>query len=189
MAYSHTTGDSFEGSGEWLKEPGSYHALVSDVNESPVDKEGRLREGVAFEATYAVMTGTVDGQRDKTLTDLFYEPRPSDTNEQQERARLKIDRFLLATSLIKPSDKGKDVTVELSEAAGRQIVFKAEKAKTGTYLRTYSDIYHVDDPSVAAIPKDKDGLKLIPPERRWIGANAPKPAAKPSVAKPNPADM
>jgi hypothetical protein len=191
MGFKHQSGSSVDLPGDWLKEPGSFHVIVDRVDEEVDDKNGQIIAGAAFRVHYIVLAGTVDGQKEKTYKDIFYHPKPADTEEQQTKAILKMDRFFIAASLMKPEQVGCEVDVDLNAAAGRQMILRlVTNKKNPGYLDCWQEIYHVDDPAVQAVPKDVVALARIPKDRRMIGGQpAPKKPASPPAAKPDPANL
>lgn len=179
--------------GDLLKTPGIFHFIVQAIEESPVtNHQGQVIDGAAFRAECVVIGGTVDGMKNRIYRELFFEPKPQDTEDQQVRARLKIDRFLLASSLIKESDKDKDVEIDLQHAVGRQVVMKLELKSDGKNLTAWQDIYHVDDPAIAHAMKAEDSVKALAlitnPDLRLIGGRPPvAPTPKPAAPKVDPA--
>lgn len=177
----HRTGGDFN-TGGFLSEPGTYHLCVTDATENPTNKSGGLIDNAAFRVSCEVLSGTVAGQEHKTIDILFFHPKATDKNEGAF-ARKKIDRFLLAVSLVGDDDKDKDIDIDITKCVGRQFVAKLEQdEENAKFLRVaFADIYHVDDPAVKAVPKNEDALKLMPAALRKIG-NQPA-AAKPGKAK------
>jgi hypothetical protein len=177
----HRTGKDFQtGGGKFLSEPGTYHLMIADVTENPVDKHGKLMSNAAFRATMSTMAGTVEGQEDKIVNLTWWHPTPGD--DKADFDVKKIDRFLLATDLIKAGDKESQVEIDVKKAIGRHVVVRLQKPKDSEFLKmNYADIFHIDDPEAASCPKKESVLKLIPASHRKIGG---KPAGPP---KPGPA--
>jgi hypothetical protein len=99
-------------------------------------------------------------------------------------AKKKLDRFFLAVGLLteKQIRDKEQVSIDLQEANGRQFVAKLDKEKEDAKFLSlsFADIFHVDDPAVAAVPKHKGLLSLIAPSLRQIGMPTQQAAAKPA---------
>ncbi len=188
--------EDIDGQSNFLSEPGTYHAVVIAVDEAPTSKAGVLLEG--FRVDFAVLDGTVAGQKDKQFDIMFFKPKLTDKNGG-EFAKRKQARFAIATGILPRAEPGKRVTVDLQQANGRQLVVELEHQKdqqTGQPTKflqlAWANIYHVDDPAVAKVPKDTTALSLLPAELRKKPADfARQPAGQgngtPKAAKPAPA--
>ena len=190
MSWEYETGGDLSSGGKFLKEPGTYHLLVSSVDEPPVLSKGNNPQpidNVAFKVNLSVCDGTVEGQKDKTTDILFFAPKLGGKDDGAF-ARKKIDRFLVATGMLTEEQvlsKAK-VSLNLQDIEGRQLVAKFQMDRDDKYLElAFSDLWHVDEPDVATVPKDKEALSLIPTSLRKIGAK-PKPEAKRSPPKEKP---
>jgi len=188
--------EDIDGQSNFLTEPGTYHAVVIAVDEAPTSKAGVLLEG--FRVEFAVLDGTVAGQKDKQFDIMFFKPKLTDKNGG-EFAKRKQARFAIATGILPRAEPGKRVTVDLQQANGRQLVVELEHQKDMTtgeptkFLQlAWANIYHVDDPAVAKVPKDATALSLLPDElrkkpadfaRQPVGqSNGKPPAAKSATA-------
>ena len=175
----YQAGEDFSAGG-FLDEPGWYHLVVVDVSAPPTKRDGSLIDNGFFSLHVQVLTGSVSGQEEKTTTLTFFHPRDTDKDGGEFRRKVN-DRAFLATGILRPEDKGKQVSIDLDAMRGRQIIAKLEKSKDEKYLQlAFSEIYHVDDPAVKSTPKSADALKLIPVDQRMVGSKAP-PAPKPSA--------
>lgn len=192
--FDYEAGGDLSNGGQWLAEEGTFHLNIVEMQEEPVDKNGNLISGAAFRVACVVCDGTVANQQDKTVDITFFRPKPTDKNEGAF-AKKKIDRFLVATSLATEQqikDKAK-LSIDLQDAVGSQFVAKLEferddsgQPKSKFLSLSFADIFHVDDSAVAAVPKNKDCLALLPPSQRIVKqANAPAstPAAKQTAVK------
>lgn len=190
--------DDFDGQSNFLAEPGTYHVVVTAVDESPTAKNGTLIDG--FRVEFAVLDGTVAGQKDKQFDLLFFKPKLTDKNNG-EFAKRKQARFAIATGILPKAEPGQRVTVDLEQAMGRQLVVELEHQKDQTtgqptkFLQlAWANIYHVDDPAVAKVPKDAVAIGLLPAELRknpeefarqptGKGNGSPRQAVKPTAEK------
>lgn len=170
MTFSHQTGDDFS-SGTFLKEPGWYHLCVTEMDETPINRQGQLIDNAAFRVHFEALAGTVGGQEGKAGELTFFHPRPT-SKDGGKFARKKIDRFLLAVGLIDENVKGKAVDIDVQQAVGRHFVAKLEANEHGYLELAFTEVYHPDDPAVAHQPKDAAAM-AIPGTWRKIGA---KPA-------------
>jgi hypothetical protein len=169
-----TTEDVGGASDQYLSEPGTYHCVITSMAEGEGPK-GSPIDG--FTVGLAVLDGTVGGQKDKQTNLCLFSPDRSKDNKSQEWARKKQTAFVIAAGLLNLSDLGKKVNIDLNEAVGRQIVltFENNEYNGQTQLRlAWANIYHVDDPRVAKIPKDKEALGIIQSgQRRTVDYFAP----------------
>ena len=183
--------EDFDVGSSFLSEPGTYHVVVLHVDEQPVGRNSQLLDG--FRVDFAVLDGTVAGQKDKQCELMFFRPKMTDKNNG-EFAKRKQGRFALATGIIPKAEPGQRVTVDLQQAAGRQLVIEVERQtdqQTGQPTKflqlAWANIYHVDDPAVAKIPKDAVALSLLPAGLRKKPEDfaKPKPGTAGQTAKPN----
>lgn len=189
--------EDIDGQSNFLTEPGTYHAVVIAVDEAPTTKAGVLLEG--FRVEFAVLDGTVAGQKDKQFDILFRLPDLTKSQKSAEMRKRQQARFALATGILSQASPGQRVMVDLQQANGRQLVVELEHQKDMTtgeptkFLQlAWANIYHVDDPAVAKVPKDATALSLLPAELRKKPAdfarqpagqsNGKAPAAKPAPA-------
>jgi hypothetical protein len=177
MAFKHQTGDDFSTGGTFLREPGTYHVCVTELDENPAKRDGSLIDNAAFRVYFEVLTGTVKGQEEKTGDIIFFYPKLQSKNEGAF-ARKKIDRFLLSVGLVSEADKSKDLEVDLRQAIGRHFIVKLEHDDEQKFLQVaFADIFHVDDPAVKDIPKNAAAM-AIGGTWRLVGAKAREPAKK-----------
>jgi hypothetical protein len=185
MSFNYETGGDVTTGSTWLDQPGTYHLNIVDVDESPTNKDGRLIDNAAFRIACTVGDGTVRDQTDKTIDICFFHPKSTDKNGGA-MAKKKLDRFFLAVGLLteKQIRDKEQVSIDLQEANGRQFVAKLDKEKEDAKFLSlsFADIFHVDDPAVAAVPKYKGLLSLIAPSLRLIGM--PTAAQQQAAAKP-----
>ena len=184
MSFDYQTGGDTSTGGKFLTEPGTYHCLVTAVTENPTNPKGELIDNAAFRVDLAILEGTSPNQKDKVKDFVLFNPKPSDKNEGAF-AKKRFDFFFLAAGLLtKQQIENKEkVSIDLQSAVGKQIVCKFQMDDNDKYLElAFADIFHVDDPAVKEVPKDKDSLAMLPPSQRWIGD---KPAdKKPADKKP-----
>lgn len=174
----HRTGTD-QSTGGFLKEPGTYHLIVTDATEQPINKDGAIIDNAAFRLVCEVLAGTVAGQENKIVELLFFYPKPSDKNEGAF-ARKKIDRYLMAANLMTDEQKDADLEVDIVRTIGTQFIATLELDDTEKFLRlAFCEIYHIDDPAKKTVPKDEKALKLIASSKRRIGSR-PAAATKPS---------
>ena len=157
--------DEMVGGSLYLDEPGTYHVVVTEVDEQPEKSSGELLDG--FRVKFSVLAGTVPGQEDKLVSILFFNPNMA-SKDGGAFAKRKQAKFLYATGLLDETNLGKRVSIELSDAVGRQCVIQLEKQDDESrFLQLcYDNIWHVDHPDAAKFPKNEDALKLIPSNLR-----------------------
>lgn len=164
----YETGKDFGPGGKYLDEPGTYHMHITEIDETPTDKNNCVIPDAMFRVTMKVLAGTTEGQEEKVHGELFFQPRG-----ENDFSKKKIDRFLLATGLIGEADKGKVVEIDLQKATFRQVMIQLEKrqSRDREFLNmAQARIYHVDDGDVRDMPKNEKALRMIPPDQRRIGS-------------------
>ena len=176
MGFKHTTSGDISTGGSWLAEPGTYHLCITHVEENPTKKDGTLIPNAAFRVDLEALAGTVEGQKGKTIDLILFYPK-SDSKDGGAFAKKKIERLFLSTCLATQEQlttPGVELDIDIADMKGRQIVAKFEEEETDRGKKmlqlAFADIFHVDDPAVAGIPKDAGFLKLIPAALRWVGA-------------------
>ncbi len=144
--------DAGASGGNFLSEPGTYHCQVN----------GLKHENGKVIAELAVITGTVEGQGDKTCNISFWDGKLTDKDDGNF-ARVKQARLFIACDLMTPAQLGGQVNIELEKAEGRQLIIKLEKNKNDDrYLEVAgASVWHIDDPSAASYPKSAEALQLI----------------------------
>lgn len=190
MALRHNAGGDVSTGGNWMSEPGIYHMLVVESTEQPTKRDGSPISEAICRVTLSCLAGTVDGQRDKGFDLTFWHGKPGD-EKSQAYATKRLDRFFLATGLMTRAEIEQKVSkdIELADANGRQLVLELEERESATGKKfldlKFAEIYHVDDPAVASVPKDAAALKLISASLRWPGGKpAGGPASKPQQPAP-----
>lgn len=181
MGFEHQTGGDVSTGGSWLADPGTYHLCITDVQETPTNNKGELISNAAFRVACTVCDGTVPNQKDKTVDITFFNPKSTDKNEGA-MARKKLDRFFLAVGLATEQqiESKAKLSIDLQEANGRQFIAQLEKEKEDSKFLSlsFANLYHVDDPAVQAIPKDKAALNIIDPKLRRVGMQAAAKASR-----------
>lgn len=177
--------EKMEQEGNFLAEPGTYHFAVLAVDEQPTSKDGRPLDG--FKVHCCAMDGTTAGQQKREIELMFFAPKMSDKNNG-EFAKRKMARFAAACGILPAATPGARVSVDLQQAAGRQFVAEVERGTDAAGNPTkflqlaWANIYHVDDPAVAQVPKDAAALGLLPATLRKTAADFQKPTTPPNGA-------
>ncbi len=165
-----------------VTEPGFYHCVVTEIDEQPRDRNDALIEG--FKPTFEVLDGTVRAngvctQRGCTYEQTLFSARPGQKEGAIKWNKAKQAAFLIATGLVTKDQLGKSVKINLADALQKQVVVNiVPKNDDSGYLEiAWANIYAVDDPKVAAVPKDVVALRLIGKESAAApAANATAPA-------------
>lgn len=168
MAISFDAPEEMQGESPYVNEPGHYHFIVTKVNEG-AGPSGTMIDGFSFELD--ALGGTVEGVLGKIRTETLFMPDLSQSDKSQLAARRKLAAFFIAADLMKPSDLGKPCNIDVAKVVGRQIIIELERemekdtegkyTKPTRFLRiAYSNIYHVDDPAVAKVPKNMDAFNM-----------------------------
>jgi hypothetical protein len=178
------TGDDMGSGNTRVSKAGDYHMVIEDISEPAVKPDGTLIQNSLFGIVAKVFATNAAGQEDKEWRGVWFNPNLQ-AKDGGKFDRKKVDRFLLAVGLINPSDKGIEADLELSDAIGRQFLVRLEEnqtrdGKTVVQMK-FADIYHVDDPEAADIPKSQEGLSMIPAELRRV-AKASRPGGQTAKA-------
>ena len=167
--------EDLEGGGGHIRKPGMYHFLVDEVKEGLSSKDKPM-SGTTLMLT--CLAGTVDGCEDQKANIVLWDPK-EDGSEGDKICNRALTNYFLAANLLKPDQLG-GTEVELDEQATVQaqvimkLAYKQKRDDNGNWVDapkegvqlSYADIFHVDDPAVAEIPKHEDAIGLIPPEHR-----------------------
>jgi hypothetical protein len=154
--------------GNRLSEPGTYHLIVTNIREGE-GPNGKPCDGFTVEAD--VLAGTGKDCHGKSVKETLFMPNMKGTEDAQEMSLRKISAFCIATGVMTPDQLGKHVDLDVTKAVGKQLVaqFEQQMAKDDKgkytvptkYIQiAYANIYHVDDPDVKDIPKEKEALKM-----------------------------
>ena len=175
------TTETTQGEGGGLREAGTFHCVVNEVREGE-SSGGKAIDGLTV--TLEVLAGTVDGQAGKTHSESFFLPTLQDDEKKKGMKLRKLTAMAIAGNVLQPENMGKEADIPFDSMVGCQMVVKfdhqMEMDGNGQYTIkskyiqvAYSDIFHVDDPAIAAVPKNADALSLFPTEQRhdeaWFG--------------------
>ena len=199
MVFEMEAGGDLTSGGSWLSEPGTYHCCITEVAEPPTNREGVPIAGSLFGITVSVLAGTVANQENKCSDITIYDPRQSEPDKASRQVKT-IDKLAVACNVLSPQQvlaKAK-YSLEPKNLIGQQLVIEfTPNEKNAKYPRAWDNFSHVDDPAVAAIPKNAAMIAMIDPKHRWNAAqkvvmHAPKavkpvspPASNPPVATPS----
>ena len=151
--------------------PGTYHVVVTAFNEEPEGKEGVLD---ALEVEFQILAGTEGSEIGVGHTERFFRPDYNDTPKGGNFKKLRLTRLFLATGLATKASLGKeDVEIDIPSIVGKQLYIKlAENEWQGrkTIRIGGADLWQVDDPAVAKLPRGKAGEA----EATKAGAVAPE---------------
>lgn len=195
--------EDIQGGGTYLEDPGTFHLLINELRDG-TGPNGNAIDGFSFECE--VLAGTVEGCAGKKVGLTIWKPKLSpspDKIKSNEVTKRQGAAFFIATDLINPNALGKASAIDPEQANGRQFVAKLVRSqKDGQETKFlqfhYSDIYHVDDPEVATIPKAADALEIIPKAQRHNAdyfafkakkGSAPKPVAAAAASSNDFADL
>lgn len=170
-------GEDLTGGGDFLNLPGTYHLLIDrmhvgmSVKDEPID-------GTTVECT--VLDGDVQGQAKKKVNLTLWDIKLDKPVEEQHVTVRCLTNFYLAANVLQPEQLGKEVDINPEDADSHQVVIKlqyAQKKENGNWVEdrkflriNFSDVYHVDDPAVANVPKNASALKAIDPKYRHDAA-------------------
>lgn len=191
----------------YLRSKGIFHFLVMDLDPNPMSQDNVALPGIRV--TLGVLDGTDKTQINKQWETTLYRGTERDTDKNRAMNNRRLDAFFEAVGIQKQIvnvDGKKRVQIDDPKIAiHRQFIGETApwtdtsgKRKMGW---EYANIYHVDDPRVAAVPKSADGLKLIPAELRRAassftpagvsasGSTVTQQAAPPAAAKVTPMQL
>lgn len=166
MSWDLETPDTYESESPYLKEPGTYHVQVLDIQEG-VSQRGDVIDG--FSVTFGVLGGANHG---KTSPQKILNAKDTASDNAKRISKQKQVNFAIAANLFDPNAVGtnKKVSIELSSALHQQMVvrFSENEGTDGkTYLQIdYAAIFHVDDPDVASVQKSSEHLSVLPSQCR-----------------------
>jgi len=188
--------------GNYLTEPGTYHVVITAVKDGLGPKGGAI-DGFTFEMD--VLAGTADGCSGKTHTECLFAPNLTKSEDNQTMSKRKLAAFFIATGVMTPDQLGKAVSIDVKKAEGAQLLIKLERQmlkneSTGKYdvptkflQISYSDMFHVDDPAVKDVPKNKDALGMIDKidrhDESWFAFKAKKGSAKKEMVAASTSDF
>jgi len=184
MAMEIEQPESLEGGGNFVDQPGVYHMLVTDVDENPAKQDGSPLD--ATRVSLSVLAGPINSnQKDRAFELMLWNPNSADDESKQNNAKKLQTKFCLATCLIGHHQPGQRVTVEPTDAKGRQLAIRLswkqefnEVTKKWTDTDRvkvhFTDIWHVDDNEAlkAGVNLDHSALAMIPTTLRKPVTNA-----------------
>lgn len=156
----------------FLRKTGKYHVLVNEFVENPPDQNDQPMLGAA-KITCEVISGTDMSEKGKTFQTTFFSPDP-ESNDKGRFAQLKLTRLYIA--LGGSHTPGQESELNAEFAVGGQFVIEVGEREAKN-KKIYFDImganiYHVDDPDIASVPKDLQFLEIIDPSRRLTAVNS-----------------
>lgn len=150
---------------------GSYHVMVTEVDEFPVNVDN------GFKVVLEILAGNAGTPKGNTLQPIFNYPEDGDTPQGAAFKRKILDRLAIKSKIVGLKQQ---VEVDWQKLKGRQLVvavtnvdFKGNPTKfpridnSGPCL----GIYGVFDKEVEKVPKNQDFLKML-----TGGAPPPAPA-------------
>jgi hypothetical protein len=193
MGFNWKSGEDVASGSTFLEQPGDYHMLITKVDYPALKHDGSMNNEALFDVHCSVLAGSTPNQENKTIKLTFYPPNLQ-SKDNGKFARKKVDRFLIAVGLMEPSDVGKELDINIEEADMRQFCVRLEKQSREVEDRKtkkkemkefvtirFADIFHVDDPDAAVIPKDNAALNVIPSLQRRVGMKSLSATAKPAA--------
>lgn len=174
--------------GNYLALPGSYHLMVTAIEDNPTKKDGSPLDAVRVQCN--VLAGTTEGCAGSIYELLLWKPTLKSKNNGEWQKKI-LARFFLAVNVMRQHQAGQRVAIDTTKAIGQQFVAKlALKDKENSDEKrlelNFADIYHIDDPAVERVPKDLQSLALITKENRkkpedFADSKPVKSAPKPSA--------
>jgi hypothetical protein len=146
---------------------GKYHVLITEWIENPPKSDQTPMEG-AVKVGFEILHGTDKNEIKKTHNETFFPP--DETKDGGGFNAVKLTRLVVAISGV--HQPGVEVEVTQEDAIGRQLVIElAHRADKTNPSKIYfglkgANLWHVDDPEVADVPKNADALSIIDPSLR-----------------------
>ncbi|MFG0260994.1 MAG: hypothetical protein ACF788_01190 [Novipirellula sp. JB048] len=174
--------------GGGLQAEGKFHFIVEDITDGKETKSGSMLNGLF--AKCKVLHGEHEGS---TFTIEMLDPTMN-SSDGGAFARKKQAAFLIAANVLTPAQvNGGVVSYDEQLARGSQIIAEIRLGRENDngkrYLELhYSNVYHVDDPRVADVPKSEEILSVIPANHRHKGDNdffGPMIGARKSSTQPS----
>lgn len=171
---------------------GTYHLVVLECDDSFT----KFHDSIMLECE--VLTGTVAGQTGKKVKTFFNNPSPNH-KDGGRFCRQRQGRLAMVLGLIDSSAFGKQVSVDFTKAAGRQLMATVKSEQKSDGGKSYPSIDGMafgtlTDPAYAEIPKDVDALRMAGVSVAQPVAAAPAPQSAPmatsapvSASAPTPA--
>lgn len=192
MARTVNTASDLNGESSAISKAGKYHVAVVR------SADGSSTKGNTFGGVSAVLAVLEGDQKEKEFHLHLFDPDMSKSESSQEWANKKQTAYAIAIGQLDPSQLGEEAEIEFV-CDGMQLVIdlemsEDEKGKPRLEL-SYANLYHVDDPRVAKVPKNADALKLIPAELRkkpeWFSPLVKKkvPAVAPKMTEEQLSDL
>lgn len=171
MAVEFDQAESVEAGSSFCTKPGTYHVMITDYEENPELRGGRIVDG-GFKITAEIVDGTEKEEIGKTIESVFYPPNES-AKDGGAFALKKMTRFYLAINK-GVHQPGVKAVLQYDSVVGRQLVLemkhrevKEEGKETKKYLELAGlNMWHVDDIAVDGIPKSEEYLSALDPELR-----------------------
>lgn len=186
MAYKHKGGGDLSTGGKFLREPGTYHVMVTSIDDRPCTRDGRPIDNAEFRVNLEVLDGTTPEQTGQITDIMFFCPKLGGKDDGKF-ARKKIDRFFVAASAMTEDQvlKEESVDIDFAEMDGRQFFATFQMDKENKHLElAFTEMYHIDDPKMATVPRDEAALKIIPPSLRRIGEQPRQKTTQQATPKP-----
>jgi hypothetical protein len=178
---------------QYLRKPGTYHLKIEEVDENPQTVDKKPAGG--FDVVFSALEGEGDDlhsdgkftETSKTFNMRFQPPKLTH-KDGGDFMRRRQTKFAVAAGVMPEKtarQSGQKVTVDLQQAVGRQVIAKVKAGKPNDKGQVYleidsASIWHVDDPEVAAIPKNQTAINLLSPALRRKADSFDKPEKKPA---------
>ncbi len=164
------------GGGAFLEVEGTFHLKVLDIDTQPKKADGSAMFDAAMKVSFEALGGTVEGVNGRQFTETFWKPNLSDEPKKQDRTKAKIAWFLVAIGMREASDQG-PLRFAPKAAIGRQLIARTKfRTDREGNVKTFNgnpqieiafnDMFHVDDPTKAGVPKNAEALAAYPKEFR-----------------------
>lgn len=169
--YQFETAEDVDLGTTYVNQEGTYHIVVTEIEDRPQDEGGREQD--YLQVTGIILAGTVPSQAGRQVRLRFFPPNLN-SRDQGKFAKKKLTRLFEAINFTNSETRGKNVAIELDHAIGRQFVAEVERQtyevrhgkRAGQtaerYDLAFASIFHIDDPAVKDIPKEKTAIAQLP---------------------------
>lgn len=171
MKLATPKGSELASSGTYLKTPGKYHLLIEDM------RVGLSTKDKTIDGTTVKLKVLAGEHKGKTVDLVLWNVKLDGSEKSQAMTIKRLTNFYIAANVLQPEQLGEEVEFNEEDASGATIVAELGPARkqddNGNWVEDdnnvdwhYSEIYHVDDPKVADVPKCPDALELIDAAKR-----------------------
>jgi hypothetical protein len=173
----------------YASKDGLYHVCITEWIENPPKSDDTPMIG-AVKVGFEIVEGTDKSEIKKTQNEMFFPP--DETKDGGGFNAIKLTRLVVAISGV--HQPGVETEITEKDAIGRQLILELSHRPDKTNPQKIyfgvkgANLYHVDDPQVADVPKNAEYLDAIDPSLRKAPVsdlvNSAAPAATTTATQP-----